>query len=1065
VLKNAITWFIDNPIATNLLMGILVVGGLLSLPNIHKEEFPSVETDVVRVSVVYLGASPIEVEEGICQRVEEKVDGLPGIEKITAIAGEGSCQVLIQVAAAAEFSRVTQDIKNRVDSINTFPAEAEKPQVSQLTVENPVLQVALSGETTERGLKELGKRVRDEIIQLPGVSQVDLLYTRPYEISIEVPKHILTRFDLSLDEVASAVRRSSLNTPGGSVYTDSGEVLVRTDDKRYWGEQYEDIIIRSSAEGAQLYLRDIATINDGFEYNHLSAMFNGKPSVILQVSRVGNEDSITIAEQVKGYVATKGPSLPDGINIEVWRDDSEQLLMRIKALNKNALSGLILVLIILALFLRFKVAAWVAAGIPISILGALMLFPAIPLAISTLSVMAFILVLGILVDDAIVVGERIYYYEERGLSRRESAIKGATEVSVPVIFGVLTTMATFVPMLMVDTTMGRFFAVISGTVLVCLLMSLVESMFVLPSHLANQVSSAARSSTDKSRYRKFQDRFNERVDHFIEGRFTNFLRACLLNRYLTLSISIAVVVISVGLLASGRLVFQFFPAVAGDRIHATLTMQEGVAIEETRRVLDRIERAADALEEEWQLQQSDSSTQVVINRMRLEGDTMYKGDMQPDIASGARSHIAEYGIEVLPGSELDGMTSNEAALRWRELVGAIPEAVELTISADAFGAGDPIMLQMRGADMVNLRAAAAEVKQKLAEFSGVYSVTDSFRAGKQEIKLTLNDSARSLGITLDDLGRQVRSAFYGAQVYRMQRGLDEVKVMVRLPHSERVSISSLETMFIRTPSGIEVPFATVANASYGRGYSSIRRQDRQRIVDVIAQVNRDMVSPEKVLERMQLEELPKILAKYPSVSYSLGGEAEERAKTMGKLGNAFMFAMLVVYALLAVPLKSYTQPFIIMSVIPFGAIGAIVGHAVMNVDLVFFSLLGIIALAGVVVNSSLVLVDYINRLRLQGEEVFEAVVLAGKARFRPIILTSLTTFVGLLPLMSSTDPSTFFMVPMAVSLSYGLLFATLITLALVPSLYLIGDDMNRLKSGAIKALLGKHDNQDPLRPK
>ncbi len=1060
MLKQAITWFIDNPVATNLLMGVLVVGGIVALPSIHKEEFPSIATDTVSINVQYLGASPVEVEEGICLRIEEKIDGLPGIKKMTTMANEGSCGVYVDLLSDIDKSKVTQDIKNRVDSITTFPVEAERPQVSEITITQPVLQVAISGPANERELKELGKRTRDDLVALSSVSQVELLYTRPYEISIEISKHQLSRYGITLNDVADVIRKSSLNTPGGAVYTKDGEVLIRTDDKSYWGEQFEQIIIMSTPEGGDVRLTDVAKINDQFEHGYLDARFNDGPAVLLQVSRVGNEDTITIAEQVKEYVAAKQGELPRGIELTVWRDDSEQLLNRINTLNKNALSGLLLVLAILALFLKFRLALWVSAGIPISVLGALMLFPSAGIAISTLSVMAFILVLGILVDDAIVVGERVYAFESQGLNRREAAIKGTQEVAVPVIFGVLTTMATFTPMLLVDSTMGKFFAVISATVILCLAMSLIESTLVLPGHLAHRgrgINSPTGTKPEKKQnaFGRLQESFNDKLDTFVGERYQNFLSGAIKYRYVTLSVAFSVVLVAVGLVASGRIVFQFFPAVEGDRIYASLTMQEGVSVHETQRVLDRIENAAITLEAEMQATLPADAPPIVKNRLMVVGDEMFKGDMNFGPPTGPRSHIGDYGIEVVPASMRPGVNTKEAALRWQELVGPVPEAVQLTFSADAFGAGDPILLQMRGRNIDDLRSAANDVKAKLSEFEGVYGISDSFRAGKQEIRLRLKDSARSLGLTLSSLGQQVRHAFYGAEVFRMQRGQDEVKVMVRLTESERESISSLETMFIRTPQGDEVPFASVAEVDYGRGYSSIRREDRQRIVSVKANVDRSLVSPEQVLESMMQVELPKILTKYPGVTYGLAGEAEERATSMGGLAQGFLMAMLVVYGLLAIPLKSYAQPLVIMSVIPFGAIGAVIGHFIMGIDLVFFSLMGIIALAGVVINSSLVLVDYVNRQREVGVHMREAVLKAGQVRFRPILLTSLTTFFGLVPLMSSGDPSTYFMVPMAVSLAFGLLLATSITLILVPALYVILHDainLRHLISTKIRAL-------------
>ena len=1037
-MHTAIAWFTRNPVAANLLMSVLCVGGVLSILTVNQEEFPSFKIPVVTIRVPYLGAAPEEVEQGVCIRVEEAIESVAGIDKIFTSASEGSCVVNAELNIDADQVVALNEIKGRVDAINSFPAETEKPIVSMMALHRNVLYTALSGEADERILKEVAQELRDDLTAIEGVSQVIVAYIRPYEISIEVSEYALRRHGITFEQITHAVRNSSLDMPGGSIKARDGEILLRSKGQAYWGQEFEGVVVLTRPDGTNVTLGEIAEIRDGFEEGDLFARFNGKPAVVLKISQLDTEDIMQIAGDVKAYIAAVRPSLPEGLDLTVWTDASLELEERMDVLNTTALGGLSLVLIVLALFLRFRLAMWVAAGIPIALLGTIAVFPYVDIQISTLTVMAFILVLGVLVDDAIVVGERVYSHEQVGKSPVDAAIDGTREVSIPVIFGVLTTMAAFLPIVIVEGPMTDFFGIIGHVVMLALVFSIIESQLILPAHLAHRKRGAARGRFGRA-WNRLQGRLSGWLERMGSDHYAQFVARAIAKRYITAAIGLGILILALAVLASGRLVFGFFPSVEGDRIYAQVEMPEGVAVDVTLDAARQIERAAEQLNREL-TQELGREMPVIRNQLTSIGMPADR-DGPPDLPQPGRSHFAEVVIELPPSRERDNRSTAEIANRWRELVGPVTDAVKLRFTADRFTAGEAINYLLAGKDVDAMRAAAAELRTELARYDGVFDIHDTFRAGKQEIRLSLLPEARNLGLTLGDLARQVRNAFYGAETQRVQRGRDDVRVMVRFPEAERKSIGNLEDMYIRTPGGKEVPFYSVASFELGSGYSSILRRDGRRVVNVVADVNRDIHTPEEVMRGIERTVIPALLAKYPGLRISLDGEQEQRLQAMLGLAQGALLALVIIYTLLAVPLKSYVQPLVIMSVIPFGAVGAIFGHWIMGVQLQFFSALGIVALSGVVVNASLVLVDYVNRCRRQGMDVDEALVLSCNVRFRAIILTSVTTFVGLIPLMGNQSPMTMPFIPMAVSLAFGVLFATFITLIYVPVLYRIVEDI------------------------
>lgn len=1036
-MKGVIAWFVDNPVAANLLMLILIAAGLLGVSGVHREEFPEIEVPAVSITVPYLGAAPAEVESGVCLRIEEAIQGIVGIKRIRTTAKQGLCSTIAELDHAADHNQALDDIKAQVNAISTLPKNTERPVVAKITVRSMVMQLALAGATTESVLKQLAEEVRTELLELGVISHVDIMYRRRDEISIELSEHTLRAYGLRFSDISEAINNASIDIPGGSIKADEGEMLLRSNGQAYGADGLRRIPLISRADGTQVLLGDVAEVHDIFEDNDVSATLDGKPALLLHLSRVGSEDTVAIARAAKTYIETKQANLPPGIELSIWRDESNDLISRLRVLINNALGGMALVLLTLALFLKTRLALWVSMGIPISILGALALFPAFDLSISTLSLVGFLLSLGILVDDAIVVGERIYAHESDALSPRDAAINGTHQVAVPVFFGVLTTMAAFIPVLSVEDSMGEFLKAIGVTVILCLAFSLLESQLILPSHLAHRKRSRGKTGFSR-RWEALQERLSGALEDFATGPYQRLLRRAVKQRYTTAALALAAVIIMVGLIASGRIVFQFFPAVPGDDLYARVVLPEGAPISATVAAAEAVLAAGERMvqevdrlgpNDESALQHSLVSVGMPIARSAL------------NISEGEGSHVAEVGISLKPWRDRGGLTPDQAVNLWRDYTGAVPGVVEMSFTASSLSLGPDIDIQLRGDNVEQLGQAAAELRDLLARWQGLYDINDTYRAGKSEIVLKLKPEGALLGLNQRLLGQQVRRAFYGDEVQRFQRGRDDVRIMVRYAANERRSLANLEHMRIRLADGTEVPLLSVADISFTRGQSLIRRVDGKRVVTVTAAADRSRVAPETVLAELFASQIPAMADRYPDITFTIAGEAEERAAAFADIMRTSLVALMIIFALLAIPLRSYLQPLVVMASIPFGMVGAILGHYVMGYDLVFFSLLGIVALSGVVINSSLVLVDYVNRQRQAGVSIFEAVVEAGVTRFRPILLTSVTTFIGLAPLMITADQETMVFVPLAVSLGFGVIFATSVTLLLIPALYVVLQDV------------------------
>jgi multidrug efflux pump subunit AcrB len=1063
-----IRWFTQNGVAANLLAGIILVAGLFTAMNIKLELFPELDLDIVSVSVPYPGAAPEEVESGIIELIEDRIQDVDGVKKITATAGEGYGSVLVEVERGYDATEVSDKIKVRVDAIDNFPEEAEEAQVEELLIRNEVISLAIYGDTEVKTLKEIAEYIRDELNVREGITQVDIKGIAEFEISINVSEVALRQYGLTFDDVAQAIRNTSVDIPGGSIKSRGGEILLRTTGKAYTGAAFEDMPVITRPDGSVVRVRDLASVEDGFVDDPLVTEFNGQRAVLLRIYAVGDESALDVSGRVQNFAQTINADLPAGIHVEAFRDLTYYLKGRLQMLIKNGIFGLLLVLLILTLFLRPSLAFFVMLGIPISFLGSMLFLPMLGISINLASLFGFILVLGIVVDDAIIVGESVFtQFQRHGGPGVEASVAGTKRVSIPVTFAVLTTIVAFLPILTIPGFLGKFFYPIPVVVIATLIWSLIESKLVLPYHLTLcNVGGGTRGEINwlQGQQRKIADG----LERFIKRRYRPVLKRAIQFRYATVAAFIGILLVMFGMLAGKHLPFVFFPPVPSDYIVAKLVMPAGTPVELTTRAIDQmqdgLEQLIEAVKAEGHGEPFDNAV-ITIGAQPFEGSGGPMGDSGQHIGP----HIAEIAVELVKredlagGGNIDNLSAPNLANRWREMIGPVAGVKELSFNANAADAGGkPIDIQISGRDFVSLQAASEAIKAKLSTYEGLFDIKDNYSSGKREIKLDIRPSAEPLGLRQSDLGRQVRAAFYGVEAQRIQRGRDDIKVMVRYPLSERQSVENLEDLRIRTLDGHQVPFDAVADFEITDGFAAITRVNRRRVINITADadkriadlglIKKDLAGVQvpagawgKLLASLGVESkespIEAILTDKSGITWSFEGEAREQADIFASLGQMTLIALFIIYALLAIPLKSYIQPLIVMIVIPFGLIGAIGGHIIMGQPMSILSVLGFVALAGVVVNDSLVLVDFINQERAAGIPMRKAIEAAGALRFRPIILTSLTTFAGLLPVLFETSLQAQFLIPMAISLSFGVLFATFITLLLVPAFYSILEDI------------------------
>ncbi|MEQ9824412.1 MAG: efflux RND transporter permease subunit [Puniceicoccaceae bacterium] len=1037
-----IAWFARNGVAANLLMLVVAVAGVVSLMTVKRELFPQFSLDMITVSVPYLGASPEEMEEAVIVRIEEAIQGLDGIKQVRSTAVENMGSVVIEVRRGYNLAKVKEQVKTRVDAISTFPEQTERPIVDEVLLNRDTIWVSLYGDTDERALKEMAVRLRDELVEISGISQVEVQGVRDYEISIEVSEHRLRSHGLTFDEVVNAVRGESLDLPGGTLRTRAGEISVRTKEQDYRGVEFERIVLRQHPDGGRLLLEDVATVRDGFVDQPILNRFNGKPCAFVLVQEVGDENPLEISAKVYEYVdEVRERWVPEGIEIVAWGDGSFYLQDRLDLLINNGLIGFVLVFLSLALFLRPSLAVFVSIGIPVSFLGTFAIAPFIGVSINLISLFAFILVLGIVVDDAIVVGESVFSEYQQSEPGVDAAIRGTHRVSTPVTFAVLTTMVAFLPVFFLPGLMGKFFVMIPAVVIPTLAFSLIQSKLVLPYHLTLCRVGDRSGRSHLNVFSRFQRAFSDRLEHFIHNRYAPFAQRMIHFRYLVFAGFVAMLLLSIGLVGAGWVRSVWFPNVPSDFIMVDLEMAPGTNIEQTNATVEIIENT---LLEVAKAEQERTGFNPVQHYGTMVGYAVSTGG--PSVGTyNSGSHLASIVVE-MGKSELRDSSAFQVSTLWRDQIGTLPGVRRLVFHASASGpTGLPIDIRLTGRDFGQLKAASLAIQERLKQYDGIFDIRDTYAEGKQEVKVYARENARALGVTAASLGSQVRSAFYGAEAQRIQRGKHDVRVMVRLPENERQSLGSLQQMRIRTGDGREIPIAEVAELEYGFGYPTISRVDRKRVIQIQADADKDVANLTDINAELYETVLPELLRDYPGVVSVKDGEAKDQAEVIPVLMAGAILVLVAIYALIAVPFKSYLQPLIVILVVPFGVGGAIAGHFLTGQELSVLSFLGIIALTGVVVNDSLVLVDCVNQLiREQGMPMHEAVWRGAVTRFRPILLTSVTTFVGLIPILLERSLQAQFLIPMATSLSFGVLFATFITLMLVPCSYLILEDIQRL---------------------
>jgi len=1014
-----ISYMARNPIAANLLMILLIGGGVWSMYTVQKEVFPQFQLDIVDVSVVYPGSAPAEVEQGILLPVEEAIRGVQGIKEVTSTAREGSGSISIELVAGTNRMKAFQDIDQAVNRIRTFPDDIEEPEVTLQARQREVIEIGLFGDTDIWTLRKLAERLRDRLLSEPGITQVEMGNIPDYVTHVEIPRHQLRKYNLTLGQVANLIQQSSMDIPAGSVETERGEILLRVQERKQWAEEFANIAVVTDSTGARVSLGEIATIRDGFEETGFHSQFNEQPSVEVQVFRIGNQSPLDIAETVKRTLQDFGQTLPQGVQTRIDGNRADDYRERLSLLTENGILAIFIVLFILGIFLEYRLAFWVMMGMTISFVGGIFFLPVFGLSINMISMFGFLVVLGIVVDDAVVVGENIYEYREQGMSYMQAAIQGTKDMARPVTFSILTNIIAFIPLLFIPGTTGKFWAPLPAVVIIVLAISLMEALFILPAHLAHS------SKGNRFKLGVYADRAQQavakRFKRFVERYYRPFLRKCLEYRYLTLSSALSLLIIVGGYAYSDHMGMIMMPEVAADEIEAGVSLPVGTTTFQAGKVARQI---------------------TASTRRMFEENDLYK------VAEGVKTNVRgqnfiDVEIVMRPPTERD-MKAQEVIELWRDEIGDIEGVDQITFEAERGPGGwrQDISVDLSHARVEVLEEASEDFFNRMEAFTATRDVNDNYNKGKAQFNFTLLPQGRNLGLTSNGVGEQVRSAFFGALAMRQLRGTNEIEVRVKLPKSEREDLYNLESFLIQTPSGVQVPLLDVVELQETEAFTNINRRDARRVVTVGMDVEpANAVS--RVLESINEEVLPQMRADYPGLTWSFQGSQAEMRESTKALYGGFGLAMLLIYALLAVAFGSYTQPLIVLGAIPFGIVGAVLGHILLGYDLSLISLMGVIALSGVVVNDALIMIDYANKQRQQGQSVFQAIHDAGVRRFRPIMLTTLTTFGGLTPIILETSQQATYLIPMAISLGFGIVFATAIILVIVPCLYLVLEDLGK----------------------
>ncbi|MFQ6550144.1 efflux RND transporter permease subunit [Aestuariibius sp. 2305UL40-4] len=1036
-MNGAIKWMAEHPVAAMLTMVLVVALGALSIMAIPQKTFPEITLDSISISVNYTGAAPEEIEDSIVRPIEDALSGVDGIDEITASISEGRGSVTVTFLLGEEVQEKLNEIQTEVDGIDVFPEDADDPVIVEGSSNTRVLEIAIHGAASERVLTEEAERLRDELILLPSISFVEVSNRRAYEVTVEVDRDTLRAYDMTIGEIAQAIRQNSLELPGGAIDTETVSIPIRTTGRNYTQSDFENIIVRTGADGGRVYLRDIATVIDGFEDTDLSATFNGERSVAVNVFRVGDEQVLGIVDEAQAYLTdTFRPSLQEGISATVWQNDARELQSRLDLLTSNAIIGLTLVVICLALFLDFRLAAWSAIGIGVSFAAALAVMSFVGMSINMISLFGFILAIGIIVDNAIVVSENIYTNGERGLTPIEAAVKGTQRIAVPVVFSTITTLVAFWPLLQLPGTLGKFLSDIPLVVMIVLSLSLLQALFILPRNLSRlDVSENYRPNIVLRALRAVRGAINSGLQWFIAGPLDATLRFTTRRVLIPIGGMIGLMIVTIGLLAHGYVKFNFFPSIDGTFVTANIEMSDGTTFTMTERVAEDVRFAAIEAAEGIQDRLPNSAPPVLAGMNVVVGQGAAEGG--PGGGSAASGATVANVIAEITDPELRDWPTREFEAAWIEAIGDIPGVNSLTVSAQLVGAGDPIAVELSLPDGQDITPVVDELREGLRGIPGVFSIRDDNSAGRAEYRLALRDEARVYGVTLEDLATQTRSGFFGLEATTVQRGADNIAVMVRFPAEERDSLSDLLDTWIATPAGETIPLSTVARIEEGLAPTEIQRRNGRTITTVTADVDSTVITSQEANTIIEDVLLPPLRAQYDGLIVDFGGEQRTQGDAAAALGQAVGIALFAIFALLALVFRSYVQPIVVMLAIPLGLIGAVAGHLIMGLPLTLLSIFGIIGLAGVVINNSLVMVDLYNEYLGEGMELREAVIRGTKERFRPILLTSLTTFLGVYPLILETSLQAQFLIPLAVSIGYGVLFGTVIVILCVPAIFVL----------------------------
>ncbi|MEM0912199.1 MAG: efflux RND transporter permease subunit [Pseudomonadota bacterium] len=1046
--RGLISWFINNPVAANIMMFLFVIGGIISATSMRTETFPSLDPKMITVSVPYPGATPYEIADAITSRVEEALLGIDGVKRIASTATEGSGIINVELEDFADTDNVYNEVETAVNSLSEFPPQdAERPVITKAKVTPNVLTLALYGDAPEATLRFWAQTIEDELRGLSGVALTSITGVRDYQISIDVSENALRQYGLNLNDVTQVIRDFSVDTPAGTIESSQGEISLRVQERGYVGRDFENIPVATLDDGAVLRIKDIGTVVDGLEEANLISKFNGVPAAFIEVKRSDSEDTLEVAGVVKDYLDTV--TLPDGLSLALQSDETVVLKDRISLMLRNAVLGFMLVFLVLLLFLDLKLAFWVSAAVPISFLGGLMFINAMGYSINMITLFALIVVLGIVVDDAIVTGESIFAEHERTPNDKWATLRGVKKVVAPVTVGVTTTMAAFAPLAFSTGTLGQIISLIPVVVIPILFVSLLEAYFILPSHLARPTIWSAGAL---SRIRNKVDGILKRgVDKYVLP-----ITATLVSwRYATLGGFFALLVITIAMVSSGTVRFIFFPAIEGDEIIINVSMPEGTSFSITEKTMLAIDDAIGDIREEITETDSDPFQSVLLSI----GASSTEASPAGAAGTSTNSNIGQVKIQLIP-SDFRTMSSQELESKIAQQIRHFPNIEELEFLSSPLGEEPDIELELSHPEEAILNEAAEELKARLKGIQGTIEVKDSFEKGSTEYVFSLTPEGLAVGLTPAELGRQLRSAFFGSEAQRFQRGRSEVIVYVRYPKDERESLTSLRNMRIRLPDGIETPLVSVASISEQSGYSQIQSVDGRRIVSVTSDVDYAIATPNEVIAKLNNDVLPNLQQRYANLRYSYEGESREQAEDLASLGQNMLIAVIIIYVLLGGQLRSYIQPVIIMLAIPFGVVGAIWGHFILGADLTFISLFGIVALTGVVVNDSVVLMDYLNSHKNDGNTVLQSCLAAVKRRFRPILLTTLTTSLGLLPMLLETSMQARFLIPMVISLATGILFVTVIVLVLLPCLVKVADDCHLMFRSFQQKLFTDNDSSE-----